>query len=82
MVYNSSLNSIVLLKNQLVGWCQLILQPSNEAYHQELAAMQQERSTEQQKEAYLQHLSNIQPEERAKKRKEDKSLEEEHLSRD
>ena len=40
--------TIILPKNQLVGQCQLILQPNEVAYQQELSAMRQERIAENQ----------------------------------
>ena len=82
MVHNSSHDTIVLPKNKLVGQCQLILQPSEEAYHQELSAMQQERLTKKQEEAYHQELSAMRQEKRPRNWKENKSSEEEQLSRD
>ena len=48
MVYNTSQEAMILPKNLMVGWCQLVLQPNQEAYIQELAAMQQERCAKQQ----------------------------------
>ena len=39
MAYNASHDTIILPKNKLVGQCQLILQPDEAAYHQELSAM-------------------------------------------
>ena len=50
MVYNASHDTIILPKNKLVGQFQLILQPNEMAYHQELSAMWQERLAENQKE--------------------------------
>ena len=50
MAYNASHDTIILPKNKLVGQCQLILQPDEAAYHQELSAMRQERIAENQKE--------------------------------
>ena len=44
--YNTSHETIILPKNQLVGQCQLILQPNKGAYQQELSAMRKERITE------------------------------------
>ena len=44
--YNTSHETIILPKNQLVGQCQLILQPNEGAYQQELSAMRQERIAE------------------------------------
>ena len=41
-VYNTSHEVIILPKNQIVGRCQLILQPNKGAYLQEMAAMWQE----------------------------------------
>ena len=41
--YNASYETIILPKNKLIGQCQLILQPSEEVYQQELSAMRQER---------------------------------------
>ena len=41
-VYNTSHEVITLPKNQIVGRCQLILQPNEGAYLQEMAAMRQE----------------------------------------
>ena len=49
MAYNASHDTIILSKNKLVGQYQLILQPCEAAYHQELSAMQQERYAENQK---------------------------------
>ena len=46
--YNASHETIILPKNKLVGQCQLILQPSEAAYQQELSAMQKERLMENQ----------------------------------
>ena len=46
--YNTSHETIILPKNKLVGQCQLILQPSEGAYQQELSAMGQERLVENQ----------------------------------
>ena len=37
--YNASHDTIILPKNQLIGQCQLILQPDEAAYHQEQSAM-------------------------------------------
>ena len=68
MVYNASQDAIILPKNLMVGWCQLILQPSNDAYLQELAARQQERCAEQQEEVDHQHLAVMKPEERERAR--------------
>ena len=48
MAYNASHDTIILSKNKLVGQYQLILQPCEAAYHQELSAMQQERYAENQ----------------------------------
>ena len=39
---------MILPKNQLVGQCQLVLQPNEVAYQQELSAMRQERIVENQ----------------------------------
>ena len=39
MAYNTNHDTIMLPKKKLVGQCQLILQPSEVAYHQELSAM-------------------------------------------
>ena len=50
MAYNASHDTIILPKNKLVGQCQLILQPNEKAYQQELSAMWQERLAENQKE--------------------------------
>ena len=50
MLYNESHDTIILPKNKLVGQCQLILQPNEKAYHQELSAMWQERLAENQEE--------------------------------
>ena len=41
-VYNTSHEVIKLPKNQIVGRCQLILQPNEGAYLQEMAAIRQE----------------------------------------
>ena len=41
-VYNTSHETIILPKNQIVGRCQLILQPNEGAYLQEMLAMQRE----------------------------------------
>ena len=41
-VYNTSHKTIILPKNQIVGQCQLILQPNEGAYLQEMSAMRQE----------------------------------------
>ena len=43
MKYKASHDTIILPKKILVGQCQLTLQPNEEAYHQELLAMRQER---------------------------------------
>ena len=64
MVYNTSQEAMILPKNLMVGWCQLVLQPNQDAYVQELAAMQQERCAEQQEEANHHHLAAMKPEER------------------
>ena len=48
----------------------MVLQPNQDAYVQELAAMQQERCAEQQEEADHHHLAVMKPEERRKVRKE------------
>ena len=40
--YNTSHETILLPKNQIVGRCQLILQPNEGAYLQEISAMRQE----------------------------------------
>ena len=45
-VYNTSQEVIMLPKNQIVGRCQLILQPNKGAYLQEMAAIRQEVMTE------------------------------------
>ena len=47
MVYNTSKKALILPNNLTVGWCQLVLQPNQDAYMQELAAMQQERWAKQ-----------------------------------
>ena len=47
----------------------MALQPNQDAYVQELAAMQQERCAEQQEEVNHQHLTAMRPEEREKVRK-------------
>ena len=44
MVYNVGPRAVRLLKNEMVGKCQLILQPTQQSYTQELMAMKQERS--------------------------------------
>ena len=49
-VYNTSHETIVLPKNQIMGHCQLILQPSEGAYLQEMSAMRQEGKAEQEME--------------------------------
>ena len=41
-VYNTSHETIILPKNQIVGRCQLILQPNEGAYLQEMSAMHRE----------------------------------------
>ena len=41
-VYNTSHKTIILPKNQIMGRCQLILQPNEGAYLQEMSAMCQE----------------------------------------
>ena len=46
--YNTSHDTILLPKNQIVGRCQLILQPSKGAYLQELSAIRQEGIAEKQ----------------------------------
>ena len=46
-VYNTSHETIVLPKNQIMGRCQLILQPSEGEYLQEMPAMRQEGEAEQ-----------------------------------
>ena len=46
-MYNTSHKTIVLPKNQIMGRCQLILQPSEGEYLQEMAAMRQEGEAEQ-----------------------------------
>ena len=70
MVYNTSQEAMILPKNLMVGWCQLVLQPNQEAYIQELVAMQQERCAKQQDEANHHHLAAMKPEERRKARQE------------
>ena len=45
-VYNTSHETIILPKNQMVGHCQLILQPNEGAYLQEMSAMQKEGAAE------------------------------------
>ena len=45
-VYNTSHETIILPKNQIVGRCQLILQPNEGAYLQEMSAMQKEGAVE------------------------------------
>ena len=70
MVYNTSQEAMILPKNLTVGWCQLVLQPNQDAYVQELAAMQQERCAKQQDEANHHHLAVMKLEERRKARKE------------
>ena len=83
MVFNTSEEAIVLPKNLTVGWCQLVLQPNQDAYVQELAAMQHERCAEQQERANHQHLAVMKLEEREKIRKEQADWSsEEKLSRD
>ena len=83
MVYNTSQEAMILPKNLTVGWCQLVLQPNQDAYVQEIAAMQQERCTEQQEEANYHHLATMKLEERRKIRKEQADLSlEEKLSKD
>ena len=57
MVYNASHDTIILPKNKLVGQCQLILQPNEKAYHQELSAMWQERLAENQYTIVLRQIS-------------------------
>ena len=83
MVYNTSQEAMILPKNLTVGWCQLVLQPNQDTYVQELAAMQQERCAEQQEEVNHHHLAAMKPEGRRKVRKEqaDWGLEEK-LSKD
>ena len=49
-VYNMSHEAIVLPKNQIMGRCQLILQPSEGGYLQEMAAMKKEGEAEQREE--------------------------------
>ena len=44
--YNTSHETIILPKNQIVGQCQLILQPNEGAYFQEISAMHQEEIAE------------------------------------
>ena len=46
--YNTSHETIFLPKNQIVGRCQLIFQPSEGVYLQEISAMRQEGVAEQQ----------------------------------
>ena len=46
-VYNTSQETIVLPKNQIMGCCQLILQLSEGEYLQEMAAMRQEGEAKQ-----------------------------------
>ena len=48
MAYNASHDTIILPKNMLVGQCQLILQPNEAEYQQELSTMRQERHAENQ----------------------------------
>ena len=60
----------------------MILQLSEEAYHQELSAMQQERLAEKQEEAYHQELSAMRQEKCPKNPKENNSSKEDQLSRD
>ena len=71
-VYNTSHETIILPKNQIVGRCQLILQPNEGAYLQEMSAMQKEGAAEKE------------VEERSKKRNGDVDSEEtqEELSRE
>ena len=83
MVYNTSQEAMILPKNLIVGWCQLVLQPSQDTYIQELAAMQQERCAEQWDEANNHHLAAMKLEERRKARKEQVDrCSEKRLSRD
>ena len=49
-VYNTSHETIILPKNQIVGRCQLILQPNEGAYLQEMSAMHQEGAAEKEAE--------------------------------
>ena len=46
--YNTSLETILLPKNQIVGRCQLIFQPSEGEYLQEISAIRQEGIAEKQ----------------------------------
>ena len=71
-VYNTSHETIILPKNQIVGRCQLILQLNKGAYLQEMSAMQKEGAAEKE------------VEERSKKRNGDVDSEEtqEELSRE
>ena len=45
-MYNTSHETIILPKNQIVGRCQLILQPNEGAYLQEMSTMQKEGAAE------------------------------------
>ena len=49
-VYNTSNKTIMLPKNQIVGRCQLILQPSKGAYLQKMSAMRRKGLLEQEAE--------------------------------
>ena len=83
MVYNTGQKAVILPKSLTVGWCQLGLQPNQDTYVQELAAMQQERCTEQQEEVNHHHLAAMKLEERRKVRKEQADRgSEEKLSKD
>ena len=57
-VYNTSHETIILPKNQIVGRCQLILQPNEGAYLQEMSAMRQEWLLEKEAEKNSRRGSN------------------------
>ena len=64
MVYNTSQEAMILPKNLMVGWCQLVLQPNQDAYIQELAATQQERCAKQRDEVNHHQIAAMKLEER------------------
>ena len=69
MVYNTSQEAMILPKNLTVGWCQLVLQPNQDTYIQELAVMQQERCAKQRDKANHHHLAAMKLEVRRKPEK-------------